>query len=330
MCEQALISIIVPIYKVERYLEKCVNSILAQTYSNLEIILVDDGSPDNCPQLCDQFAKKDSRIIVVHKENDGLSSARNAGIDIAKGEYIGFVDSDDWCEPDMFECLHDALAKSGCSIAICGVEHDDENGKALGSRCLNPGSLTLPQEQVLHYFFDGSSMPSWAWNKLYKRSLWENIRYPLGRNFEDIPVTRAFILQEPEVAFVPKVLYHYSTRSDSISGTTINSDFWYLMQEVEENVRLSRDVYGGRYDKEARSVLAGHCFHFMRKIIVGNNRAFFDKLPGLLKTLKENGEYIRYALNLKPWDKVFARILCKGVSPMIVFRIRKILVAVFK
>ena len=97
MNDQKLISVIVPIYNVERYLEKCVNSILVQTYSNLEIILVDDGSPDNCPQLCDQLAKKDSRIVVVHKKNGGLSSARNAGIDIARGEYIGFVDSDDWC-----------------------------------------------------------------------------------------------------------------------------------------------------------------------------------------------------------------------------------------
>ena len=330
MNDQKLISVIVPIYNVERYLEKCVNSILVQTYLNLEVILVDDGSPDNCPQLCDQLAKKDSRIVVVHKKNGGLSSARNAGIDIARGEYIGFVDSDDWCEPDMFENLAKALDESGCSLAVCGVEHNDENGKLLRSDCLDPGSLTIPQEQALSYFFDGKSLPAWACNKLFKKTLWDNARFPLNRQFEDIPVTRRFIMQESAIAVVPKNLYHYMTRTSGISGTSINLNFWLLMQEAEENVRLSRDVYGGRYDRETRSNLAAHCFHFMRKIVISGNRALFDKIPNLLDNLKANRVYIDSALNLKSWDRFFAKILCLGLSPMLVFRFRKFLVSIFQ
>ena len=119
--DNELISIIVPVYKVEKYLEKCVKSILKQTYTNLEIILVDDGSPDKCGQLCDELAKTDDRIIVFHKENGGLSDARNYGVERANGEYIGFVDSDDYIHECMYKELYEAIKKSGTSIAECGV-----------------------------------------------------------------------------------------------------------------------------------------------------------------------------------------------------------------
>ena len=112
MRTEELISVIVPVYKVEKYLNKCVQSIIQQTYTNLEIILVDDGSPDNCPQMCDEWAKKDSRIVVIHKKNGGLSDARNAGIAVAKGKYIGFVDSDDYIESTMYEDLYLAISKT--------------------------------------------------------------------------------------------------------------------------------------------------------------------------------------------------------------------------
>ena len=121
--DDALISVIVPVYKVEQYLEKCVNSISVQTYSNLEIILVDDGSPDKCGDICDSLAKKDNRIKVIHKPNGGLSSARNAGIDIASGQYIGFVDSDDSIEPYMYEKLLGLIKHDGTKLAVCAVNY---------------------------------------------------------------------------------------------------------------------------------------------------------------------------------------------------------------
>lgn len=127
--DNVLISVIVPVYKVEQYLEKCVNSITAQTYSNLEIILVDDGSPDKCGDICDSLAEKDKRIKVIHKMNGGLSSARNAGIDIATGQYIGFVDSDDFIEPEMYEKLLKLIKQEGTKLAVCAVNYVYEDGK---------------------------------------------------------------------------------------------------------------------------------------------------------------------------------------------------------
>ncbi len=118
MCE---ISIIVPVYKVEKYLKKCVDSILAQTFSDFELILVDDGSPDNSGRICDDYAKKDARVRVVHKQNGGLSSARNAGIEVAKGKYLGFVDSDDYIAEDMYELLYKAIIKEEADLSICGI-----------------------------------------------------------------------------------------------------------------------------------------------------------------------------------------------------------------
>ena len=119
MNSQPKISVIVPVYKVENFLDRCVESIVGQTYENLEIILVDDGSPDNCPAMCDGWAEKDSRIRVIHKENGGVSSARNAALDIATGDYIGFVDSDDWIEPEMYSSLIQQISESGKHIALC-------------------------------------------------------------------------------------------------------------------------------------------------------------------------------------------------------------------
>ena len=117
---EPLVSVIVPVYKVEKYLDKCVESIVGQTYKNLEIILVDDGSPDNCPAMCDKWADRDSRIKVIHKQNGGVSSARNAGIDAVQGEFIGFVDSDDWLEPDMYDCLVKNALEYNADISRCG------------------------------------------------------------------------------------------------------------------------------------------------------------------------------------------------------------------
>ena len=131
-----LISVIVPIYKVEKYLTICVDSLLRQSYGNLEIILVDDGSPDECPAICDQYQNKDNRIKVIHKKNGGLSDARNAGLDIAQGEYVAFVDSDDFIDEDYICKLYDALQQNRASIAVCGIQIIDESNKVTEQICV--------------------------------------------------------------------------------------------------------------------------------------------------------------------------------------------------
>ena len=163
-----LISVIIPIYNVEAYLDECIASVIAQTYSNLEIILVDDGSPDNCPQMCDEWAAKDSRIRVIHKENGGLSDARNAGIDIATGEYIAFVDSDDWIEPEMYEIMLAALKNENADICACNIlSCFPERRNAWGCEEYTVGGSA----EILSLLYRDTAYPVSALNKLYHRKL---------------------------------------------------------------------------------------------------------------------------------------------------------------
>jgi len=166
-----LISIIVPIYKVEQYLHKCIDSILNQTYRNLEIILVDDASPDNCPIICDYYAKKDNRITVIHKRNGGVSSARNTGLDIATGEYITFVDSDDWIKPEMINYLYETMRNSCSDIVSCGVITEDETGQIM-KKSKEFKKITLSVEKALDFY--GHYFRNEVYGKLYSAKLFYN------------------------------------------------------------------------------------------------------------------------------------------------------------
>ena len=209
-----LISIIVPIYNAEPYIKKCLDSILAQTHRELEIILVDDGSPDGCGKICDDYARKDQRIRVIHKPNGGLSDARNAGLDIASGDYIGYVDSDDWIEPDMFEYLLDGLLRTGSQISICNVINSEDRRSVIKAI---PYKEFSSQDALAELFAD--RMENYACNKLFTRSMWDSIRFPKGKDFEDVlTIYKTFMLAE-KIVQLPDAKYYYRIRSDSISGT---------------------------------------------------------------------------------------------------------------
>lgn len=212
------ISVIVPVYQVEAYLERCVDSILKQTYQNLEIILVDDGSTDQCPEICDEYEKKDPRIKVIHKENGGLSSARNAGLDAAEGELIAFVDSDDFIEADMLEKLYDALTEHEADMSVCNLEWVDEHGRNIRGcygqifrdGCMDPWNYW---EKVLDR---NNTCFVVAWNKLYRKEIWKKLRYPAGKLNEDEFVLHEIIRQCSRIAYVPYVGYNYVQRTGSI------------------------------------------------------------------------------------------------------------------
>lgn len=221
-----LISVIVPIYNVEKYLHRCVDSILGQTYHNLEIILIDDGSPDNCSIICDEYAQKDYRIRVVHKTNGGLSDARNVGIEAATGEYLMFVDSDDFIAANMIEKLYHALLVNNADISICNFKYVDENGASI---LFNPrfSNSKLPIQDgvisgtdILKEKLFATKCWYWvvAWNKLYKKSIFSEIRYPVGKIHEDEFVIHAILMKCDKVACVSEMLYYYVQRSDSIMG----------------------------------------------------------------------------------------------------------------
>lgn len=207
--ENEVISVIVPVYNMEQYLDRCVRSILCQTYEKLEIILVDDGSTDASPKMCDAFAKRDRRVKVVHKENGGLSDARNAGLLVASGAYIGYVDSDDWIEPDTYEKMYRACVENDAQVCVCRYFSE------YADRTLDGGSgacVPLTRETLLRIYIGGHAqyvIYNSVWSKLFRRSLVEDMVFPKGRNSEDIVyTTRAFCRLERAV-YLDECLYHY-------------------------------------------------------------------------------------------------------------------------
>lgn len=216
---EPLISVIVPIYQVEKYLHKCINSILEQSYSNIECILIDDGSQDGCPQICDEYAKRDERVKVIHKENGGLSAARNTGLDIASGEYICFVDSDDWIHLEYIEKMYKAIRETEADIAICDMQYvyeESYNGEK-GEQVSPIKRELLDQKTALEKLV----LPySWyyvvAWNKLYHKSIFNNLRFPVGKYHEDEAIIHRIFLRASKTVTIPVKLYYYLQRQESI------------------------------------------------------------------------------------------------------------------
>ena len=214
--EKPLLSIIVPVYDVERYLPKCMDSILAQTFTDFELILVDDGSPDNCPALCDAAAAKDARIRVLHQKNGGLSAARNAGLDVARGEWIGFVDSDDYIAPEMYETLYKAMQSTGADLALCDYVKVDETGALCTQTHVAVPQKSLTGRELLQKAY--WTTVQIACNKLYHRTIFAQLRYPVGKLNEDFFVIPEICLNTQKAVVVPDVLYYYVQRGDSIMG----------------------------------------------------------------------------------------------------------------
>lgn len=217
--EMPLVSVIVPVYMVEEYLSSCVDSIVNQTYKNLEIILVDDGSPDNCGKICDEYAQIDSRITVIHKENGGLSDARNAGIKTASGHYITCVDSDDYIAVDMVENLYNSIVKYDADISICCTKKTANRDEDLYKETAFDVKLMSPDQAIEEGLYN-TSFPLSAWGKLYRRKLFEDIEYPVGKLYEDLFTTYKLFLKAKKIVYYSKVGYFYYYRSNSIVATS--------------------------------------------------------------------------------------------------------------
>ena len=255
-----LISIVIPVYRVEKYLNKCIDSVLAQLYDNLEIILVDDGSDDNCPQICDQYACIDCRIKVIHKDNGGLSSARNSGIDIAKGKYICFIDSDDYIDENYVQKLYDALVLNNADISICAFSEMDEKGNQLDGNKRLPNTI-LDKEDL----YRKNLVPdiSWcmgvAWNKLYKIQLFDNVRYPEHKWHEDDFVSHHIYDNINKAVFIEDKLYYYVQHSGSITSnkrSLKHLDKIEAMQDrIEFALNTNRTYLIDRCDKVIVSIL---------------------------------------------------------------------------
>lgn len=210
-----LISVIVPIYNVEKYLENCIESIIEQSYEKLEVILVDDGSTDNCPNICDKYSKKDKRITVIHQENRGLSSARNSGIDIANGKYLVFIDSDDAVEKDMILKMYNKLKEDESDLVICNYRIIDEIGKFGESNSISSG-VWSKSDFWENYYSNQLVFCVVAWNKLYKSEVFDSLRYPVGKYHEDEFVIDKIIETCNKISILNDSLYLYRIRKASI------------------------------------------------------------------------------------------------------------------
>lgn len=232
-----LVSVIVPIYKIDRYVGVCIESILNQTYNNLEIILVDDGSPDRCPEICDLYASKDSRIKVIHKENGGLVSARKAGLKVASGSYIGYVDGDDWVGPGFIHSLYCSIKESNADIAIAGFSRDLFNStknilNAIPSGVYEGEALESVKKQMISFGpFYRHGITTYLWNKLFKREVIEPYQMAMDDRItigEDAATTYPAIMASKKIVITDNCAYHYRQREDSMLKTATNHNNEYL------------------------------------------------------------------------------------------------------
>lgn len=236
-----LISVIVPVYNVEKYINRCIDSVLKQTYKNIEIILVDDGSTDDSGKICDEYAKKDKRIVVIHKENGGLSDARNAGIDIATGLYISFIDSDDYVENNYIEILYNSIIKNKTDMAIGSHKVIYDTGTVL-EKATGEESVLEPKEVLKRILYD-DGIDLTANSKLYKKELFDNIRFPVARLFEDAATTYKLIDVANTISIVSISIYNYIIRNNSITNQKFSSKKMDLIKSTEEMCDYVKNKY---------------------------------------------------------------------------------------
>ena len=239
--EMPLVSVIVPVYKVEPYLHRCVDSILIQTYTNLEIILVDDGSPDNCGKICDEYAKKDNRIKVIHKTNGGQSEARNVGLDVAKGEYVTFVDSDDWIHHRYVEILYNDIMQANADVSMCGFVRTSDM-HCVDNSYKNHKFKTISKEQAMEKTLYQNKLDSSPWDKLYKRKLFDGLRFTVGRIYEDLEIIYQIYDRATILTYTDDALYYYFYRKDSTLGI-FNQKRLVVLDVTDEIVRYMEEKY---------------------------------------------------------------------------------------
>lgn len=303
------ISVIVPVYKVEPYLHRCVDSILGQTFTDFELILVDDGSPDNCPAICDEYARKDSRVHVIHQENGGLSAARNAGIDYCisqdQSQYISFVDSDDYILPLYLEKLYLALVENGADVSICG-KYTFCNQDYLNCTQNFSDNIILDNKQACRFIYTPEKHHATfvtAWAKLYKKELFSNIRFPVGKLHEDQFTTYKILYTAHIIVEIGDCLYGYFTNENGIMHSrftlkryddlvAIDEAIAFFQKHAEDEISLAalerKGILLVEYSMLARK--AGIYFHVPPKYRMPIHKA------DIILTLKYGRDYSEYYL----------------------------------
>ena len=278
------ISVVIPVYKVEEYIHQCIDSVINQTYTNLEIILVDDGSPDNCGAICDEYAAADERIKVIHQENQGLSMARNNGIKIATGKYFGCVDSDDYIQPKMYEIMVQAMLENDLEVVECSMQKgskiyfDQEKGKVFIE------TFDEALERIVHPGFFN------VMNKLYNYKLIENIPFVKGKIYEDIIFNSEVWKKIDKIGFVPLALYYYNQEGESImrsSYSTKKIEGYWVIKEAIENFKKKATTKRG-HELLRKNFLRTTLYHFHSLLENKNVDPIRENSKKLRKLIREN------------------------------------------
>lgn len=245
-----MISIIVPVFNVEKYLSTCLDSIIKQTYTNLEILLIDDGSQDRCGDICEEYAKKDGRIRVFHVENQGLSAARNLGLQEAEGGVIGFVDSDDWIEPDMYEVLLGRMRTTGADICVCGYWSECESS----TRQFHYSDALYSGKEAITALIHGK-VGNYTWNKLYRRELFEDVSFPVGRYYEDVDTLCEVLSNSSAVAVLDAPKYHYRQRFDSITNSHSGKNLFDYADAYLARLKYLKEQFPQIFEENKEEIL---------------------------------------------------------------------------
>lgn len=277
------VSIIVPVYRVEKYLAKCVDSILNQTYKNFELILVDDGSPDNCGKICDEYAIKDDRVRVFHKENGGLSDARNYGIKKAKCEWIVFIDSDDYIKEDYIETLV-KICEDDCQIGIVSYSYVYEDYKEKKYSAKNNRTKKYNTNEALTTMLYQKEFDTAAWGKIYKRELFNKIEFPTGKIYEDISTIYKVFLKSNKIAYCNSKKYMYLQRKDSIMGRNFKLKDMDYIYESEKMLNSIKSLNNPELLEAAICRYTNANFSILLKI--GKNQDYIKQRKEILKNIK--------------------------------------------
>lgn len=288
MIKYELISVIIPVYKVECYLSKCVESIINQTYKNIEIILVDDGSPDNCGRICDEYALKDNRIKVIHTKNGGVSSARNAGIDASTGSFITFVDSDDYISQNYIETLYKNLTETNSEISV--VDHTEIFDGNEFSKDVSAGVITVFSQHDFIVQLLNKAIICSCWGKLYKRDLFDDIRFPLGRvNAEDAWVLYKLCFKSSRIVYDDTISYYYLIREGSAVQKNFDIEMYISNTEINDEIMN----YCEKLYPDLLSLIKADrlsiCFKMLYRIMCADNRVeFYEQEKEMICKIKKH------------------------------------------
>lgn len=318
------VTVIVPIYKVEKYLERCLNSIINQTYKNLEIILVNDGSPDGCGEICEKYRLNDKRVIVINKENGGLSSARNRGLDVATGEYIGFVDSDDWIDLSMYENLVQSAIKYNADIVQCGFQTVLENNDIEKVYKFNE-KIYNNKDEIFKAYFCKQEIATMVWNKLYKKEVFNGIRMIEGRNNEDTMVTPELLMNIKSLYNIEELSYNYFKRENTITSSSFSNKNLDQIYAGEYVINLFENNFD-KYTVYSRINMCLICFYMYVNLIFSKCKDKRKYKNIIMGTFKSNYLIVKNSYELRCYNKR-DRIIIKGfhLSPNILSYIYKFL-----